>query len=289
MNLWPERVFNLQPQGPYKEIFKLFNDQGWGKLLKPEIKINPELLREFYANALPENPHTDPFEFVTVARGRTIRFDREAINTYLGNPYPLADEDEFDLFHTNQNKGNFDHDEIKKAILLEGKNYEASDAGREHIAKYSAMVPEAKVILKLILHNIKPNSHLSDVSVDTTPLIYYILKGIKVDIARTIAWELKLVALQGKTGPKSRISFPGLVMGLIKGTRMKVPSVGIEELKNPVDDAFISCHIMKEKKGKGSKGASSSQAPPPQPEPQHEPQPEPFQMPYSDFAIYTQW
>jgi hypothetical protein len=34
---------------------------------------------------------------------------------------------------------------------------------------------------------VKPNSHMLDCTVDVCPLIFYILKGIKVDIARTIA------------------------------------------------------------------------------------------------------
>jgi hypothetical protein len=60
------------------------------------------------------------------------------------------------------------------------------------------MTLPAKIVLKLILHNIQPNSHLSDTTLDVTPLIFYILKKKKVDIARTIAEEMKRVALQGK-------------------------------------------------------------------------------------------
>lgn len=71
-------------------------------------------------------------------RGRAILFDREAINKYLGNPFSLRHEDDLDTFHDNQNKGAFDiepmKEEIKRAILLEGENYDVSDAGIEHRA-----------------------------------------------------------------------------------------------------------------------------------------------------------
>jgi len=83
---------------------------------------------------------------------------------------------------------------------------------------------------------------------------------------------LKLLALQGKGEPKTRLSFPDLIMGLIKDSRMKMSSAVHEELKNPIDDDFIARYIEGQKKSdKGSKRASSSRAPQPQPEPQFAP------------------
>ena len=222
-------------------------------------------MREFYASALPENPHTDPFEFGTYVRGQTIHFDHEAINKYLGNPFPLQDEDDIDDFHDKQNKGSFDLEplkgQIKRTILLEGKNYDMCEAGREHRAQYKFMTNPAKVILKLILYNVKPNNHHSDCTVDVCPLIYYILKGIKVDIARTIAWELRKVTLQGKGEAITRLSFPDLIMGLIKCTNMRLPNAVHEFIKNPINDGFITRYIMGETKKSKSIRASSSRQP----------------------------
>jgi len=144
-NTWAEKVFNIQPDGPYVEFLQFFLHQGWGRLLQPKTNIHADLLREFYANALLENPQTDPFVFETFVRGRTIRFDREAINAYLGNPFPLPNEDSLDDFHKKQKQGAFDLDplkeEIKRTILLEGTNYDISDAGREYRAQYKFMTP----------------------------------------------------------------------------------------------------------------------------------------------------
>jgi hypothetical protein len=294
--MWLERVVKIKPEGPYGHFHKLFLDQGWTRLLNPIVKINAELVREFYANALPQNPQTDPFTFETFVRGRQIKFDRDAINTFLGNPFDLdvEAEDGIDDFHKKQNLGHFlledTYDEIKKFVMLEGKTYDKSDAGREHIAQYKLMKPPAKLIFRFILHNVKPNSHMADCTIDVCPLIYYILKGIKVDIARTIAWELKKVVLQGHGEPKTRLSFPGLIMGLIKDTHMRMPSDYHEIIKNPIDDAFITRYIMgqsKKDKGKG-KQASSSRAPPSQSEPQDAPFPFPPAAGF-DFASYVQW
>jgi len=95
-------------------------------------------------------------------------------------------------------------------------------------------------------------------------LIYYIIKGIKVDIARTIAWELKKITLLGKGESTTRLSFPGLIMGLIKDTKMRLPSAVHEVIKNPINDNHITRFIM----GQTKKGASSSRGPQPEPEPQ---------------------
>ena len=290
-NTWTEKVFQIKPDGPYAEFLQFFTHQGWGRLLQPETNIHADLLREFYANALPENPQTDPFPFETLVRGRTIRFDREAINAFLGNPFPLPTEDTLDDFHKKQNQGAFDLDplkeEIKRTILIEGASYDISDAGREYRAQYKFMTPPAKLVLKFILHNVKPNSHLSDCTVDVCPLIYYIIKGIKVDIARTIAWELKKVTLLGKGEPTTRLSFPGLIMGLIIDTRLRLPAAVHEVIKNPINDSHITRFIM----GQTKKGASSSRGPQPPPQPEPEPQPGMPTEPLASFdmASYVQW
>jgi len=221
--MWPERVFDINPEGPFREIAQLFIDQGWSRLLHPVTNLNAELVREFYANALLENPHAKLFQYETFVRGRVIRFDRDAINQYLGDPFPLR-PGELDDYHTKHNMGHFTlpdlFEEVKKFVLLEGCSYDVSEAGREYRAQYKALTNPAKIIQKFLLHNVMPNSHLSDCLVEVCPLIYYILKGIKVDIARTIAWEMRKVTLQGKGERETRLAFPGLIMGLIQDSGM---------------------------------------------------------------------
>jgi hypothetical protein len=105
-SMWSERVFNISPVGPYKEFAKLFRDQGWDILCNPITDLNAELVREFYANAIPEQPHTDFFTYETFMCGRTISFDRDAINNYLGNPFQIPPPpNEFNDFHLKRRSG----------------------------------------------------------------------------------------------------------------------------------------------------------------------------------------
>ncbi|KEH17142.1 hypothetical protein MTR_0039s0050 [Medicago truncatula] len=155
-SMWCERVFNISPEGPFKDLAKLLLDQGWGRLLSPLTDINVELVCEFYANALLENPHTGPVTFETFVRGQTIRFECDTFNTYLGNPFELDQPDDLDDFHDKQNSGHFTppvpHEEIRRFLLLEGFNYNVSEAGREYRAQYKFMTNEAKFIQKFILY-----------------------------------------------------------------------------------------------------------------------------------------
>jgi hypothetical protein len=87
LSLWKERVFQINPEGPYKHIIQLFLNQGWERLLNPITDINAELVQEFYANALPENPKTDEFPYETFVRGRTIRLTMRLSTNTLGTHF----------------------------------------------------------------------------------------------------------------------------------------------------------------------------------------------------------
>jgi hypothetical protein len=198
---WHDKQFQLSPTRDYKGLLDNFEKRKWGKLLDPHVQINADIVREFYANVLPMDEEGEPseghFTFTTRVRGRSLSFDREAINTYLGNLIPLKSPD----IYRKQNQGNWDHDLIQKSILMEGRFYEVSRAGRPYRALTGDMTTPAQVVLKLILHNIRPKSHVYSTPVENTPLIYSILTGTPVDVTRIIAHELKIIALNGVFGP----------------------------------------------------------------------------------------
>ncbi|MCI43952.1 hypothetical protein A2U01_0065191, partial [Trifolium medium] len=92
MKIWPEKQFNLTPDGQFRHFVSAMDNRNWGRLLNPPPSIHVDLVREFYANVMPIED--EPYSFTTMVRGRALGFDRDAINEYLGNPYELQDEDE---------------------------------------------------------------------------------------------------------------------------------------------------------------------------------------------------
>ncbi|KAK2395558.1 hypothetical protein QL285_057284 [Trifolium repens] len=264
--LWHDKEFKISPMGEYKGILDIFEKRKWGRLLAPYTQINSDIVKEFFVNAFPVDEDGDPsekhFDYTTFVRGRQFSFDREAINTYLGNPFPIRHPDDLCTFHRKQAQGNWDHDLLQRTILKEGRTYDVSAAGRPHRALKGDMTTPAQVILKLIVHNIRPESHTSSTTVDVTPLICSILDGTKVDVARIIATELRHIALSGKFTPSCPLGLPGLIMGLVSSIRIPIPPQVHETIANPIDDVFIARNMDKKTKQRPQTSRpSSSRAP----------------------------
>jgi len=89
---WHDKVFRVDPSGPYDYLLQMLTDRKWDKLLSPPTLIDPDIVKEFYANAMPVCDQRDmdaQFSHTTFVRGKTIVFDRDTINDYLGNPLTL--------------------------------------------------------------------------------------------------------------------------------------------------------------------------------------------------------
>ncbi|KAL5097300.1 hypothetical protein RYX36_001627, partial [Vicia faba] len=85
--IWPEMIFTLNPQGDYRYFMNDMERRKWGVLLTPPTKINFEIIREFYANAIPiKYVHYSYFSFV---QGRAVSFDMNSVSHYLNNPLNL--------------------------------------------------------------------------------------------------------------------------------------------------------------------------------------------------------
>ncbi|MCI65179.1 hypothetical protein A2U01_0086437, partial [Trifolium medium] len=61
-----------------------------------------------------------------MVRGRTICFDRDAINDYLGNPYTSADDDELCAYSQTLARGNWNVSTMVRTLLLPGRNLQYS-------------------------------------------------------------------------------------------------------------------------------------------------------------------
>jgi hypothetical protein len=85
--VWPERIFDIMESGIFGRFVGIIDHYKWGKLINPPKKINFELVKEFYANARPNGD--EEVSFISIVRGREIRYDRDTINDYLGRPSDL--------------------------------------------------------------------------------------------------------------------------------------------------------------------------------------------------------
>ena len=148
--------------------------------MTPETRINPDIVKEFYANVMPVCETHDmmaQFIYITMVRGTTVRFDRDTINTYLGEPLelpPPEDPTESALYRYGQNERDnaWNHGQIERDILLPGKRYNKGRTNEATTANFSDMTLEAAIIFQFLVHNVLPKSHVT-----TTPLLWHILRG----------------------------------------------------------------------------------------------------------------
>jgi len=142
-------------------------------------------------------------------------------------------------------KGNWNFQKIEKDILLKDRRFIKNAAGKLQKALYSDMTVNASVVFKFLVHNVVPKSHTSDTTMKIVPLIWSIIKEMEVDIARLISNEMKSVTLNCATCAKSSLTFPGLIMGLLRAKGLKIPTPADEEIQYPIDDTFISSLVKR--------------------------------------------
>jgi hypothetical protein len=102
----PERIFDISSTGNFEKFTEIIDERRWDKLINPPTRLNYDLVREFYANAIPTEEDQD-VSFITWVRGREIHFDRDAINDYLGKPSDLP-SDELCAYSKQVVRGNWD-------------------------------------------------------------------------------------------------------------------------------------------------------------------------------------
>jgi len=242
-----------------------------GKTYEPPTLINADIVKEFYANAMPTCDKKDmeaQFSFTTMVRGIIIHFDQDTINTYLVSPLtlkPSEDPTQPNLCGYGQKEEDKDwnHAEIVRDILLSGKRYNKGRSDDSTTTNFGDMTLKAAIIFKFLVHNVWPKNHVTTTSKAVTPLIWHILKGGEVDVARIISRELRHVALSGLTLKLTKLSFPGFIMRLVQALGVQIPGPFGERLVGPIDDKYILSHIkLMERK----LAASASSIPDPEPE-----------------------
>ncbi|GAU37821.1 hypothetical protein TSUD_276390 [Trifolium subterraneum] len=241
--IWPEKEFSIREDGKHRSFVEAIENLGWGKLMDLERYVNPELVREFYANALPTDL-THPFPYMTTVRNRHIRFDRDAINEFLGKPYKRDSEDDLCDYASTLARGNWDIPGITELLLLPGCNIKNGKSGLPVRAKGEDMTPLARLALLFFLHNVILRSHISDATMPILRLIYCFYKGNQVDIAKVISQELMEVVLSGiekRTRP-SMLPFPALIIGLIRKAGIIVSTTFRDPL-GTIDDKHLLYHL----------------------------------------------
>lgn len=216
----------------------------WGILASPNDKFDPDIVREFYANAFPIEGSGEPIEHKSWVRGRTVHYDRDTINTLLGAPYERR-EGFLDHFHTMLNEPTsrgFSNLEVAELLCIQGRTFDTNPEGYPRRIRRKYMTTMAQIWMTFLIHNVIPKSHVSTLPMDDCCLIFSILDDITIDIAQVISNEIFKTAT--RSGKKGTLGFPSLITTLCESQGVQVNRT--ESIKPPITNQYIQLNCKEE-------------------------------------------
>lgn len=166
-------------------------------------EFNPDNVREFYAHAY--TPKTSKLTRESMVDKKNVLFDRDTINNYLGKPHELIGGQLCDYQKSKKapvnGAGRFSNGEVFMDLCVSGM-------------LRNLMTTCTQIWTIFVLHNIKPSSHVSDISLGEAYIVWSINQKISLDVAQTISNEILAAAKFPRSN--SSLPFPSLINELCK-------------------------------------------------------------------------
>ncbi|KAL5159236.1 hypothetical protein HKD37_15G043588 [Glycine soja] len=214
----------------------------WASLVTPMAKFDPDIVLEFYANAWPtEEGVRDMRSWV---RGQWILFDADALSQFLGYPLVLEEGRECEYGQRRNRSDGFDEEAITQLLCIPGQDFSQTATGRRVRIMRTNMTTLTQIWMTLLLSNIQPSDHNSDLPLPKCQLVYAILTWMSIHVAQLIADAIYLFAGMAPTRhpldlDKSNraLGFPALITGLCQS--FGVPIAPSKVIRSSITRAFI--------------------------------------------------
>jgi len=237
--IFAERQVQLQ-EGEYSKFAEELTRRKWGQLAMPVDKYDPDVVLEFYANAWPVKEGDTNLR--SKVRGKWIPYDRNTINDFLGNPLQL-DQDElctYGMLKRGTNFTSLSNTETSDLLCIPGRTYETNNNGKPLRIIRSSMTTLTQIWTSLLLSNVIPNKHNSNLSMAKCHIVFCLLKQYDVDVATLISESIHhFVLQQGGTNPlhQKGLGFPSLITSLCAANGIQVNLS--TRIRPPIDKKFI--------------------------------------------------
>lgn len=161
----------LKP-GEFQEFQDEIEERKWTKFLSFPVKYNEELLREFYANALPRH-ETGSFRTSWV-RGAMVRYDFVAIKEFLKTDFQDP-EVQLCTYFESKDLDDFDPNKLPKVLSIPRKCYvKSKENSKAYKFKRDALRTISPIWMSFVFSNIAPTLHTSNLSrVCFSHLLYF--------------------------------------------------------------------------------------------------------------------
>ena len=177
-------------------------------------------------------------------RGQWIPFDADALSQFLGDPLVLEEGQECEFSQRRNRADGFDEEAIAQLLCTPGQDFARTAVGRRVRIMRTSMTTLTQIWMTLLLSNVLPSDHNSDLPPPKCQLVYAILTRMSVHVAYLIADAIYLFAGMPPTrhpldSNKSNraLGFSALIMGLCQSFR--VPVTHSKVIRPPITRAFI--------------------------------------------------
>ncbi|KAL5191316.1 hypothetical protein HKD37_04G010609 [Glycine soja] len=248
----------------YTDFQEEIGRRRWASLVTPMAKFDPDIVLELYANAWPtEEGVRDMRSWV---RGQWIPFDADAIGQLLGYPLVLEEGQECEYGQRRNRSNGFDEEAITQLLCIPGQDFARTAAGRRVRIMRTNMTTLTQIWMTLLLSNILPTDHNSDLPLPKCQLVYAILTRMSIHVAQLIADAIYIFAGMAPTRhpldpDKSNraLGFPALITGLCQS--FGVPVAPSKVIRPPITRAFIEKYCT-QRQAQGN-APLAADAPPP--------------------------
>ncbi|KAH1228436.1 hypothetical protein GmHk_10G028426 [Glycine max] len=249
----------------YTDFQEEIGRRRWAPLITPMAKFDPEIVLEFYANAWPteEGVH----DMRSWVRGQWIPFDADAISQLLGYPMVLEEGQECEYGQRRNRSDGFDEEAIAQLLCIPGLDFARTAAGRRVRIMRTNMTTLTQIWMTLLLSNILPTDHNSDLPMPKCQLVYAILTRMSIHVAQLIADAIYIFAGMAPTRhpldpDKSNraLGFPALITGLCQS--FGVPVAPTKVIRPPITRAFIEKYCT-QRQAQGDAPQAAGAPPPP--------------------------
>ena len=234
-------------EGEYAEFQAEVAKRHWTQLTDPMAKYDPEIVMEFYANVWPtEEGLMDKCSWVW---GQWIPYDEDAINQFLGHPLILEEGQHCEYVERRNQVSSFDEEAIGQLLCSPGHDFARSVAGRQVQIIRTSMTTLTQIWMMLLLSNILPSDHNSDLPLPKCQLVYPILTQISVHVAQLISDAIyQFVGIAPPRHPvdpgKSNMALGFLALITSLCQFYGVPVTPTKLIRPPINRSFIEKYYM---------------------------------------------
>jgi len=258
-----ERCVQLR-EDKYPDFQEEIARRRWERLVTPMAKFDLEIVIEFYANAWPTEEGVRDMH--SRVRGHWIPFDADALSQFLGDPLILEENQQCEFSQRRNQADGFDEEAIAWLLCILGQDFTRTPAWRRVWIMRTSMTTLTQIWMTLLLSNVLPSDHNSDLPLPKCQLVYAILTRMSVHVAQVIADAIYLFAGMAPTrhplDPEKfnmALGFPTLITGLCQFYGVHVAPNKV--IQPPITRAFIEKYCTpRQVQGDAHQAAS---APPP--------------------------